>query len=104
RSQNIRVVNLSLGATPRSTYKDDPLAAAAELAWFSGVVVVASAGNGGPGPATIDVPASDPYVVAVGAADQSATAATGDDSIPDWSARGPTAFDGLSKPDLVAGG
>ena len=104
RAHNIRVVNLSLGASPRGTYKDDPLAAAAEMAWFSGVVVVASAGNHGPAAGTVDLPASDPYVVAVGAADQAMTVATGDDTVPAWSGRGPTAYDGLPKPDLIAGG
>ena len=74
QTYNIRVVNLSLGATPRVTYQDDPLAAAAELAWFSGVVVVASAGNARPGRRQRHVPANDPYVITVGAVDQAATA------------------------------
>jgi serine protease AprX len=104
RVQNIRVVNLSLGTIARGTYKDDPLAAAAEMAWFSGVVVVASAGNRGPAAGTVEVPANDPYVVTVGAVDQAATTTTSDDTLPAWSGRGPTAFDNQPKPDLVAGG
>src|SRR4030095_7367166 len=43
-------------------------------------------------------------VLAVGAADQLATVSTVDDTLPDWSARGPTAYDSQPKPDLVAGG
>ena len=45
----IRVLNLSLGAAPQSRYWDDPLNRAVMKAWQSGIVVVASAGNTGPG-------------------------------------------------------
>ena len=45
----IRVLNLSLGAAPQSRYWDDPLNRAVMRAWQSGIVVVASAGNTGPG-------------------------------------------------------
>ena len=49
---NIRVVNLSLESTDAESYKTDPLDAAAEAAWFDGIVVVAAAGNRGTGDAT----------------------------------------------------
>jgi serine protease AprX len=102
---NIRVANLSLGAAPVASYKDDPLAAAAELAWFSGIVVVTSAGNKGEsGASTITVPATDPYVITVGATNDQGTNARWDDSIATWSSRGPTAYDNLQKPDVVASG
>jgi serine protease AprX len=104
QTQNIRVANISLGATAVASYVDDPLNAAVEIAWFRGIAVVVSAGNSGPGAGTVSVPGNDPYVITVGAYDDAQTAAYGDDAIPDWSARGPTAFDGLSKPDLVASG
>ncbi|HEV8637949.1 MAG TPA: S8 family peptidase, partial [Chloroflexota bacterium] len=104
KAQNIRVINLSVGATPHTSYKNDPLAAAVELAWFSGVVVVTSAGNDGPTAGTITVPGNDPYVIAVGANNDKYTAALTDDVIPLWSSRGPTAYDGLQKPDVVASG
>ncbi|HEY3109335.1 MAG TPA: S8 family peptidase [Chloroflexota bacterium] len=104
RTYNFRVANLSLGASPQGGYIDDPLDAAVEALWFRGVVVVASAGNKGPGAGTIDVPGNDPYVITVGAVDDNQTASLADDVVPDWSSRGPTAFDGLSKPDLAASG
>ena len=44
---NIRVVNLSLQSTDAESYKTDPLDAAVEAAWNSGIVVVAAAGNDG---------------------------------------------------------
>ena len=47
---NIRVVNLSLESTDRSPCGTDPLDAAAEAAWFDGIVVVAAAGNRGTPP------------------------------------------------------
>ena len=45
----IRVLNLSFGAPPESNYWDDPLNQAVMAAWKAGIVVVASAGNEGPG-------------------------------------------------------
>src|SRR6185503_1392804 len=39
---NIRVVNLSLESSDPQSYKTDPLDAAAEAAWFNGIVVVAA--------------------------------------------------------------
>src|SRR5258708_5993511 len=101
---NIRVVNISFGGTVRSSYADDLLASAAELLNFAGMVTVVSAGNAGPGASTITSPANDPFVITVGADDDAGTAALADDSIPVWSSRGPTAFDAIAKPDLIAPG
>jgi serine protease AprX len=63
----IRVLNLSFSATPQSAYWDDPLNQAVMKAWASGIVVVVSAGNEGPGQGTIGVPGNVPYVITVGA-------------------------------------
>jgi serine protease AprX len=103
RAYNIRVINLSLGGPVGTSYRQDPLAAAVEMAWHAGVVVVAAAGNGGPGSGTIVTPAYDPYVVTVGSVDMNATVARSDDTPAFFSSRGPT-VDGLSKPDVVAPG
>src|SRR5437667_245316 len=46
---NIRVINLSFGAPAPASYRADPFSAAVEIAWRRGLVVVAAAGNGGPG-------------------------------------------------------
>ena len=64
---NIRVLNLSFGAPPQSNYWDDPLNQAVMAAWKAGIVVVASAGNSGPGAMTVGVPGNVPYVITVGA-------------------------------------
>jgi serine protease AprX len=99
----IRVVVMALGAPAVAGYHEDPLAAASELAWHSGLVLVVAAGNGGPGAGTIQTPGIDPLVLTVGAADDNGTAAVADDGIPTWSGVGPTP-DGLVKPELVAPG
>jgi serine protease AprX len=102
-SLGIRVVVLALGAPAVTGYREDPLAAAVELAWRSGLVVVTAAGNGGPNGGTIQTPGIDPLVLTVGAADDRGTVITTDDTVPSWSSVGPTP-DGLAKPDLVAPG
>jgi serine protease AprX len=101
---NIRVLNLSLGTDSTQTYRTDPLNFAVEKAWDTGVVVVVAASNRGPGPRTISKPGDDPLVITVGAVDDMGTAGLGDDQVPNFSSRGPTAADGLAKPDLAAPG
>jgi serine protease AprX len=101
---NIKVVNMSLGATPTGSYKSDFMATAAEVLNFAGVTVVVSAGNTGPLAGTVTTPATDPYVVTVGALDDNGTSLPFDDLMAVFSSRGRTVFDNLSKPDLVAPG
>ena len=97
---DIDVLNLSFGVDAPMPYFFNPLSAAAEAAWASGITVVVSAGNDGDGHVTS--PGSDPYVITVGAADTGGTAATDNDVVPSWSGR--ERFDGYSKPDVVAPG
>ena len=85
---NIRVLNLSFGTDGAQDYRLDPLAFAAEVAWRNGIVVVAAAGNEGFGNAKLNNPAYDPFVIAVGADDTRGTAGSGNDLVPDFSARG----------------
>src|SRR5450755_2410669 len=63
RGMNIRVLNLSFGTDSTQSYALDPLAYATEQAWKHGIIVVVSAGNGGPNTATLADPAVDPYVI-----------------------------------------
>ena len=101
---NIRVVNLSAGGPATTTYRNDPLATAAEVLVFAGITVVVSAGNEGPKERTITSPGTDPYVITVGGIDDSGTVTTADDALASWSSRGLTPIDGLAKPDIVAPG
>ena len=100
----IKVLNLSLGTDGTQTYRTDPLNYAVEKAWASGVTVVVAASNRGPGAGTISKPGDDPWVITVGAIDDRGTPGLGDDAVPNFSSRGPTAADGLAKPDVVAPG
>ena len=101
----IRVVNLSLGHPVFEPVVDDPLVEAVEALWDAGIVVVCSAGNRGrDGHVTITSPCNSPKVITVGAANDSQTGPILDDKIATYSSRGPTAFDLIAKPDIVAPG
>ena len=95
---NIRVLNLAFGAPTDGTYRDDPIAFAVEQAWHRGIVVVASAGNGGNSSPALDSPAVDPYVIAVGGQDMLGTVVSGDDVVADFSSRGTVE----RSPDVIA--
>jgi serine protease AprX len=101
---NIRVLNLSLNSTVAESYKTDPLDAAVEEAWFSGIVVVTAAGNAGTADDAVSyAPANDPYVITVGAVDDEGTDLVLDDQLASWSSRG-TTQDGIRKPEILAPG
>ena len=101
---NIRVANLSLKSTSSESYRTDPLDAAVEAAWNSGIVVVAAAGNQGSDSDSVSyAPANDPYAITVGAVDDQGNKGTGNDLMTSWSSRG-TTQDGFVKPDILAPG
>ncbi|MFZ5968291.1 MAG: S8 family peptidase [Bacillota bacterium] len=100
---NIKVISMSLGSAVDEQDRNDPLARAVDGAVRSGLTVVVSAGNSGPSSRTITSPGTSPSAITVGAADDNRTSTVEDDSIADFSSRGPT-FEGLSKPDVVAPG
>jgi serine protease AprX len=97
---NIRVLNLSFGTDGVQDYRLDPLAYAAEVAWRKGIFVVVSAGNRGYGSSKLNNPATDPYVLAVGANNPNNTDKIDDDTVPSWSSRG----DASRGVDLIAPG
>jgi serine protease AprX len=108
---NIRVMNLSLGTPVYESYTLDPLCQEVEAAWKAGIVVVVAAGNYGRssnmgvnGYGTIGSPGNDPYVITVGATKTNGTPYRFDDTVASYSSKGPTAFDHVVKPDLVAPG
>ena len=108
---NIRVINLSLGRPVYESYTQDPLCQAVEQAWQAGIVVVVAAGNEGrnnsantDGYGTITAPGNDPYVITVGAMKPMGTATRTDDLIATYSSKGPTLYDHIVKPDIVAPG
>ena len=108
---NIRVINLSLGRGVFENYSLDPLCQAVEQAWNAGIVVVVAAGNYGRdnsynnyGYGTITSPGIDPYVITVGAMKTMGTPSRSDDLVASYSSKGPTLFDHVAKPDIVAPG
>jgi len=108
---NIRVINLSLGRPVYESYTLDPLCQAVEQAWKAGIVVVAAAGNDGRdnsantyGYGTIGAPGNDPYVITVGAMNTLGQSNRANDIPTSYSSKGPTMFDHVVKPDIVAPG
>jgi serine protease AprX len=107
----IKVVNLSLGHAVLETIYTDPLVQAVERLSRQGVIVVTASGNRGMNPATgrpgyggAGVPCNAPSAICVGSLDTFGSIQLDDDRVSDTSSRGPTRFDLLAKPDLVAPG
>lgn len=108
---NIRVINLSLGRGIAVPYAQDPLCQAVEAAWNSGIVVVVAAGNygrlsvnGSNGFGTITAPGNDPYVLTVGATKSNGSPSVSAETLASYSSKGPTTYDHVVKPDIVAPG
>ncbi len=108
---NIKIINLSLGRPVYGSYATDPLCQAVEQAWKAGITVVVAAGNfgrvtvnGSNGHGTITAPGNDPFVITVGAMKTNGTGSRADDTIASYSSKGPTSYDHVIKPDLVAPG
>jgi serine protease AprX len=107
----IHIINLSLGHPIAQPAAMDPLVQAVERASRAGLIVVVAAGNmginpetGKPGYAGITSPGNAPSAITVGAAKTLDTVPRNDDRIPDYSSSGPTWYDGMVKPDLLAPG
>jgi serine protease AprX len=108
---NIRVINLSLGRGIFVSYTQDPLCQAVEAAWKAGIVVVVAAGNYGRvsinnsnGFGTITAPGNDPYVLTVGAMKSNGSTNPAAETKASYSSKGPTTYDHVMKPDMVAPG
>jgi serine protease AprX len=101
---NIRVISMSIGANISESFETDPLTLATKRAVDAGIVVVAAAGNLGNKYGSITAPGNAPWVLTVGASSTNGTINRTDDTIADYSSRGPTYIDWGAKPDLVAPG
>ncbi|HEX6098314.1 MAG TPA: S8 family serine peptidase [Thermoanaerobaculia bacterium] len=92
-SDHVDVVNMSLGAP---AVADDPMMDAVQNAVNAGIVVVVSSGNYG-GFYSVGTPGVSPAAITVGAI-------TRENTVAGFSSRGPTAFELLAKPEIVAPG
>jgi serine protease AprX len=107
---NIRVMNVSVASGVYESYETDLVAQATRRAVEAGIVVVASAGNLGTDAAGhvrsggITSPGNAPWVLTVGAFSHEGTAGRHDDVLASFTSRGPTRFDHVAKPDIVAPG
>ena len=77
----IRVLNLSYGSGGDPSTWTDPLQYAVEQAWEAGIVVVVAAGNNGNASSRLTNPATDRYVLSVGATATWNTVAKTDDTL-----------------------
>ncbi|HLS07751.1 S8 family peptidase [Lentibacillus sp.] len=102
----IDIISMSLGSEAGSynNEDDDPMVKVVEKAWDAGIVMCVAAGNSGPEPQTIASPGVSDKVITVGALDDKDTAETReDDTVAEFSGRGPTVY-GEVKPDILAPG
>jgi serine protease AprX len=106
----IRVLNLSVGHPVVEPALTDPLCQAVARAAAAGLVVAVSAGNEGrsaagrPTLGGIASPGNSPFAVTVGALNTWSTVGRDDDSVAEYSSRGPAKYDLAVKPDLAAPG
>jgi len=105
------VINLSLGRGIAESYSQDPLCQAVESAWKAGLVVVVAAGNygrlsvdGSDGYGTITAPGNDPYVITVGAMNSNGSSSQSAQTMTTYTSKGPTTYDFVVKPDIMAPG
>ena len=98
----IRILNISVGMLPTAdeTEKEN-LILAVEKAWNSGIVVVAAAGNNGPGKNTVTIPGQCKSIITVGSIDDYVTKGKGIHN--GYSGRGPTESC-VVKPEILAPG
>ena len=98
---NIRVINLSLGASVTQNDGTNPVSIAVDKAVLAGLVAVVAAGNEGPRKNSISAPGDAHLAITVGAAFDSGEGNKG--AVASFSSQGPT-DDGRVKPDITAPG
>jgi serine protease AprX len=108
---NIQVINLSLGRGISVSYTQDALCQAVESAWKAGIVVVVAAGNygrlsvdGSDGYGTVTAPGNDPFVITVGAMNSNGSPSQSAEIMTSYTSKGPTTYDHVVKPDIMAPG
>lgn len=104
KKYGIRIVNISIGTTD-SIYdtEESILIKAVEALWDEGIVVVAAAGNNGPGEGTVTAPGISRKIITVGAYDEMPIKSSYGRIKKYYSGHGPTK-ECIMKPEIVAKG
>ncbi|MDP2217184.1 MAG: S8 family serine peptidase [Methanolobus sp.] len=92
------IVSMSLGSNEAPPDAENPEAEAINKLVEHNIIPVVAAGNSGPGAQSVGSPGSVEKALTVGAWD------TINNKLADFSSRGPTKGDGLTKPDVIAPG
>lgn len=101
---NIRILNISVGMLPGAKEEEkERLIGAMKRAWQSGIVVVAAAGNNGPGAGSVTIPGICKTIITVGSSDDEGISARQHGLVPGYSGRGPTEHC-IVKPEILAPG
>ena len=95
------MVNLSFGTLSNDEKAGKKLIDEVELLWDLGYVVVAAAGNNGPGPNSISTPGDCKKIITVGAENDNIKVFVNGKYTYNYSGRGPTK-QCIIKPDIVA--
>lgn len=104
KEYNIRIVNISVGATTKDNGDENSLLVqGVNAVWDSGIVVIVAAGNNGPGRMSISTPGISRKVITVGSYDDNISVEMSGNRMKDYSGRGPTQYC-IKKPDIVAPG
>lgn len=104
KKYHVRIVNISVGTQPDLARKQKQIFLdAVDQMWDSGLVVVVSAGNYGPGMGTVAVPGSSRKVITVGVPDTELPIVQRRKKNMNYSGRGPTK-ECVVKPDVFAPG
>lgn len=100
----IRIVNISIGMVLEAESSERRrLLQAVDYAWDNGIVVVAAAGNNGPGENSVTVPGISRKIITVGCCDDTKEQIGVSRLKPDYSGQGPTDHC-VVKPELVVPG
>lgn len=97
----IKVVNISFGTLGIHKEENERLLNEVELLWDLGYIVVAAAGNNGPGPSSISTPGDCKKIITVGADNDNLKMIVNGKVTYNYSGRGPTK-QCILKPDVVA--
>lgn len=100
----IRIMNISIGMVlDAESMERRRLLQAVEYAWDNGIIVVAAAGNNGPGENSVTVPGISRKIITVGCCDDTREQIGVSRLKPDYSGQGPT-DSCIMKPELVVPG